>query len=352
MAAARRASVGRRARCLRRRVRGDGRRRPRQPPRAVRARPPPHRRLRPGGRGRGGGAGAGAARARAERSAVALALLRGAGLQAAFGSDGKALQVGLSAAAGVAAANLAAGGASVPLERAADGFEQALGGRFAEPGRRAGRGRELDQGVSVLPADALGDRGRRRRPAAASRTTARRAPALAQAAPYDVPEDGLQAKFSLPYTVAFTLLHGPPDVESFRVGRSRRRRAGRPDRGARPTSRSGSPRRCCTTATRSWPGSRRRSGRRRGRCPRSSSPRRSGRWPATAWTARSTTRAARPATCSGDRPLGGRRVCRLCAVCANPSVEAEVRVRLELRRCPSAPSGACPRSPSSSPASG
>ena len=29
------------------------------------------------------------------------------------------------------------------------------------------------------------------------------------------PADGLQAKFSIPYLTAFTLLHGPPDVESF-----------------------------------------------------------------------------------------------------------------------------------------
>ena len=29
------------------------------------------------------------------------------------------------------------------------------------------------------------------------------------------PEDGLQAKFSIPYLIAFTLLHGPPSVASF-----------------------------------------------------------------------------------------------------------------------------------------
>ena len=29
------------------------------------------------------------------------------------------------------------------------------------------------------------------------------------------PRDGLQAKFSIPYLTAFTLLHGPPRVESF-----------------------------------------------------------------------------------------------------------------------------------------
>ena len=29
------------------------------------------------------------------------------------------------------------------------------------------------------------------------------------------PKDGLEAKFSIPYLTAFTLLHGPPRVESF-----------------------------------------------------------------------------------------------------------------------------------------
>jgi len=46
--------------------------------------------------------------------AVAIALLRAAGLRAAFGSDGKSLQVGLAAASGVAAARLALGGARAP----------------------------------------------------------------------------------------------------------------------------------------------------------------------------------------------------------------------------------------------
>jgi 2-methylcitrate dehydratase PrpD len=35
------------------------------------------------------------------------------------------------------------------------------------------------------------------------------------AASYREPHDGLQAKFSIPYLVAYTLLHGPPSVESF-----------------------------------------------------------------------------------------------------------------------------------------
>jgi 2-methylcitrate dehydratase PrpD len=41
-------------------------------------------------------------------------------------------------------------------------------------------------------------------------------PVSRQAAAYGPrPADGLQAKFSIPYLTAFTLLHGPPRVESF-----------------------------------------------------------------------------------------------------------------------------------------
>src|SRR5213079_1320405 len=66
----------------------------------------------------------GADREQAER----LALLQAAGLQSAFGSDGKSLQVGLAAAAGVRAARLAEAGATASREVVA-GFEQAYGAR-------------------------------------------------------------------------------------------------------------------------------------------------------------------------------------------------------------------------------
>ena len=75
-----------------------------------------------------GGAGAAVAAARllaldlpGERNAIAIALLRAGGLRAAFGSDGKALQVGLAAAAGVQAALLADAGASVDADEVAGG---------------------------------------------------------------------------------------------------------------------------------------------------------------------------------------------------------------------------------------
>ncbi len=50
---------------------------------------------------------------------------------------------------------------------------------------------------------------------------------LQAAAVGPTPEDGLQAKFSIPYLTAFTLLHGPPSVASFAtVDAEAARRAG------------------------------------------------------------------------------------------------------------------------------
>src|SRR5919197_2117984 len=63
--------------------------------------------------------------------AAALAVLRSAGLRAAFGSDGKSLQVGLAASAGADAARLAAAGARVDVERVRAGWEQAYGAPWA-----------------------------------------------------------------------------------------------------------------------------------------------------------------------------------------------------------------------------
>jgi 2-methylcitrate dehydratase PrpD len=155
----------------------------------------------------------------AERAAAALAALRAAGLQAAFGTEGKALQVGLAGAAGLEAARLVGAGARVDPDKAGRGFEAAYGGTWelaqdepairenwikahpcclvthaaieaAEELRQAGRVPDGDVVVTVHP-------------------TARRA------AHHDDATDGLQAKFSFPYTTAHTLMYGPPTVDSF-----------------------------------------------------------------------------------------------------------------------------------------
>jgi 2-methylcitrate dehydratase PrpD len=149
---------------------------------------------------------------------VALALLGTGGLRAAFGSHGKSLQVGLAAASGVRAARLAAAGARVPLAAAARGWEAATGGTYAEP--EAGR-RAIDENwIKAWPcclqthgAIEAADAVRGRAPDGLAVTA--HPVSLQAAAVGPEPADGLQAKFSIPYLTAYTLLHGPPVVESF-----------------------------------------------------------------------------------------------------------------------------------------
>jgi 2-methylcitrate dehydratase PrpD len=151
-------------------------------------------------------------------SAVAIALLRAAGLRTAFGSDGKSLQVGLAASSGVAAARLAAEGARVPLADAARGFEEATGGRLAEPDPKRPAVAEnwikawpccLQTHGAIEAADGIRDR------APEGVTVTVHPVSLQAAARGPEPSDGLEAKFSIPYLTAYTLLHGPPAVESF-----------------------------------------------------------------------------------------------------------------------------------------
>jgi 2-methylcitrate dehydratase PrpD len=149
--------------------------------------------------------------------AVRLALLQASGLQAAFGSDGKGLQVGLAAAAGVRAAQLAAAGATAAGE-VVDGFEQAYGARFVLEGAGAVEGNwikaypcclQTHSSIEVAVA-ARANGGVPDEPL----VVAVHPISLLTAFRDDV-ADGLQAKFSIPYLTAFTLLHGAPRVESF-----------------------------------------------------------------------------------------------------------------------------------------
>src|SRR3954464_10004012 len=174
-----------------------------------------------------GGVGAAVAAARLPEApaepAIALALLRAGGLCAAFGSDGKALQAGMAASSGLLAARAAAGGASGPLEeaaRGAAGFEAVFGGRYAEPGSE----RAVDQNwIKAWPCclqthgpieAAERARSDGLEPGAPVELVV--PPLSLQAAAYGPePADGLQAKFSIPYCAAFTLLNGSPHVESF-----------------------------------------------------------------------------------------------------------------------------------------
>ena len=163
------------------------------------------------------------------RRAIALALLRAGGLRAAFGSDGKALQVGLGAAAGVQAARLAAAGASVDADAVAGpraGFAQAFGVATDAATPDALLDAEGAIGANWIKAypcclqthgaiDAALVAGAREpapRDAAIAVTVH---PISRLAAAIDVPRDALEAKFSIPYLTAFALLHGAPAVASF-----------------------------------------------------------------------------------------------------------------------------------------
>ncbi len=160
-------------------------------------------------------------------AAAGIAALRAAGLRAAFGADGKALQVGLAASAGVTAARLAAAGARVEAPRIRAGWEQAYGAAWASE-RATPAIREnwikaypccLQTHGAIECADAVRGHGAIERaeagalPVGAIEVHAH--PVSRQAASYDDVGTPLEAKFSIPYTTAYTLLHGPPTVASF-----------------------------------------------------------------------------------------------------------------------------------------
>lgn len=185
------------------------------------------------------------------REAVALAALRAGGMRGAFGSDGKALGVGLAAAAGVQAALLAGAGARVDPARAVNGplgFCGVLGVCWpptlepdagpadgADPADTAGPGPAIGRNWIKLHPSCLGTHapieaaavaheegadaargpgpGRHREPEGPIEVTVN--PLARQAAHLDAVTDGLQAKFSIPYCVAHTLRHGPPGVRDF-----------------------------------------------------------------------------------------------------------------------------------------
>src|SRR5947207_5864776 len=162
--------------------------------------------------------------------AIALGLLRAGGTRGAFGSDAKAIQVGLAAAAGVQAALLARAGATAD-RRAIHGplgFAAVLGASWPKSGiDSAGSGdapRAIERNWIKLSPSCLGThapieaaelaREHGYRPGE-DQLTVRVHPLARQAAHLDLVDDGLSAKFSIPYCVAHTLMHGPPGVGDF-----------------------------------------------------------------------------------------------------------------------------------------
>ena len=157
-----------------------------------------------------------------ERAGAAerLALLQAGGLRAAFGSDGKSLQVGLAAAAGVHAARIAASGAKITagvMDHPA-GFAAAFGAA-----RETDGGAAIEQNwikpwpCCLMSHSAVQAASQARGALAGSRAPIEVAvhPVARRAAAYDDVADGLQAKFSIPYLVAYVVLHGEPEPAGF-----------------------------------------------------------------------------------------------------------------------------------------
>ena len=192
-----------------------------------------------------GGVGAAVAAARAARRAAARTpsrsrCSRASGLRAAFGSHGKSLQVGLAASSGVEAARLGGSGRARPARarpRAATRTPPAA--RSPSPTRTGSPSTEnwIKAWPCCLQTHGAIEAAAGIREARAERLSVTVHPVSLQAAAHGPePKDGLEAKFSIPYLTAFTLLHGPPRVESFDAVDAAGRRAGAADRGARPTT--------------------------------------------------------------------------------------------------------------------
>jgi len=150
-----------------------------------------------------------------EQHAIRLALLRAAGLGAAFGSGGKALQVGFAAAAGACAARLAQSGAraSAAILDGAFGFGDAYGGQVVLRGDGPAIRENwikaypccLQTHAAIEAAISAAEQG-----ASLHGASVRVHPVSLQAAALSDVDDGLEAKFSIPYLSAYAFLHGAP----------------------------------------------------------------------------------------------------------------------------------------------
>jgi 2-methylcitrate dehydratase PrpD len=166
-------------------------------------------------------------------TAVAVALLRAGGSRGAFGSDGKAIQVGLAAAAGLQGALMARGGARVD-PRAVHGpvgFAAVLGAGW--PAGEDGGPVSIEALMHPRTAPAIERNWIKLHPSclgthapidAAEQLRGRLNgdavqvvvhPVARQAAHLDAVSDGLSAKFSIPYCVAHTLTRRAPRSDDF-----------------------------------------------------------------------------------------------------------------------------------------
>jgi 2-methylcitrate dehydratase PrpD len=153
-------------------------------------------------------------------TAIALAVPAAGGVQRAFGTAAKALQVGAAAQAGVRAARLAAAGASAD-PRALDQWLALVGG---DAQRLALDGPAVPGGLAVKlfpccyalqrPIAALLELGAIDA-AQVARVVVRTPESALAPLIHAAPTTGLEGKFSLQYAMAATLLDGRPGIESF-----------------------------------------------------------------------------------------------------------------------------------------
>jgi 2-methylcitrate dehydratase PrpD len=169
-------------------------------------------------------------------TAIALAVPAAGGVQRAFGTDAKSLQVGFAVEAGLRAARLAAAGARADPS-ALDAWLVLVGGAGAQPdlspaGPAVPGGLAikiypccyaLQRPISALAELAAGDLD----PAQVSRVVLRTPGSSVTPLIHHRPSTGLQGKFSLEYGVAAALLDGYPGFASFTDAAVRRPAAGR-----------------------------------------------------------------------------------------------------------------------------
>lgn len=154
-------------------------------------------------------------------TAIALAIPAAGGVQEAFGTHGKSLQVGFAADAGVRAADLAARGATA-APSAVESWMKKLGGDAARVGAQDTPAVPGGLAIKMFPCCYA-----MQRPIAAIRDlkpidhakltkiVARTPAGVIHPLIYDYPETGLAGKFSLQYSIATALLDEYPGFDSF-----------------------------------------------------------------------------------------------------------------------------------------
>ena len=154
-------------------------------------------------------------------TAIALAVPGAGGVQRAFGTDAKSLQVGFAVDAGLRAAKLAAAGAQADLS-AVEAWLSLVGGApaavdLAGPAVPGGLAVKIYPCCYALqrPISTLAGLARGLAPGDVRRIVLRTPEATVAPLIHHQPDTGLQAKFSLEYAAAAALLDGYPGFASF-----------------------------------------------------------------------------------------------------------------------------------------